>query len=192
MTANVTGGIGLHAADLLTTLKTGWLLGAKPRAPALRAAVRRRRRRGRRRARVQRSLIPDPIVLGTRSGPRRRAWCGPASRRRSPAARRARIRPRSCGDRRASLLGAGARADRKCAPTGSNACVPSPSGLGIAMVIPGSNAIAMFLGAAIAELLRRRRPALAETLRRARQLRADRRREPDGRRAWRCSSSPAC
>jgi uncharacterized oligopeptide transporter (OPT) family protein len=31
MSANVTGGIGLHAADLLTTLKTGWLLGAKPR-----------------------------------------------------------------------------------------------------------------------------------------------------------------
>ena len=32
MSANVTGGIGLHAADLLTTLKTGWLLGASPRA----------------------------------------------------------------------------------------------------------------------------------------------------------------
>src|SRR6185503_2973546 len=31
MSANVTGGVGLHAADLLTTLKTGWLLGAKPR-----------------------------------------------------------------------------------------------------------------------------------------------------------------
>ncbi|MBA3498966.1 MAG: OPT/YSL family transporter, partial [Deltaproteobacteria bacterium] len=28
MSANVTGGIGLHSADLLTTLKTGWLLGA--------------------------------------------------------------------------------------------------------------------------------------------------------------------
>ena len=32
MSANVTGGIGLHAADLLTTLKTGWLLGGNPRA----------------------------------------------------------------------------------------------------------------------------------------------------------------
>src|SRR5262249_10501673 len=31
MGANVTGGIGLHAADLLTTLKSGWLLGGKPR-----------------------------------------------------------------------------------------------------------------------------------------------------------------
>src|SRR5262249_41009340 len=31
MSANVTGGVGLHAADLLTTQKTGWLLGARPR-----------------------------------------------------------------------------------------------------------------------------------------------------------------
>jgi uncharacterized oligopeptide transporter (OPT) family protein len=30
------------------------------------------------------------------------------------------------------------------------------------MVVPGSNAIAMFLGSAVAEYLRRRRPALAE------------------------------
>ena len=29
--ANVTAGVGLHAADLLTDLKSGWLLGAKPR-----------------------------------------------------------------------------------------------------------------------------------------------------------------
>ena len=40
--------------------------------------------------------------------------------------------------------------------------IPSASGLGIAMVIPGSNCLAMFLGAAGAEWLRHRRPALAE------------------------------
>lgn len=40
--------------------------------------------------------------------------------------------------------------------------VPSASGLGIALVIPGSNAFAMFIGAALAELARRRRPELAE------------------------------
>jgi len=33
--------------------------------------------------------------------------------------------------------------------------VPSPSGLGIAMVIPGANGIAMFIGGLCAELLRR-------------------------------------
>ena len=42
--------------------------------------------------------------------------------------------------------------------------LPSPSGLGIAMVIPGSNAVAMFLGAAMAELMRRKRPEAAERL----------------------------
>jgi OPT family oligopeptide transporter len=31
MTANITGGMGLHAADLLTDLKCGYLLGANPR-----------------------------------------------------------------------------------------------------------------------------------------------------------------
>lgn len=40
--------------------------------------------------------------------------------------------------------------------------MPSPAGLGIAMVLPGSKCIAMFLGAAAVELMRRRLPALAE------------------------------
>ena len=31
MSANATGGVGLHSADLLTDLKSGWLLGANPR-----------------------------------------------------------------------------------------------------------------------------------------------------------------
>ncbi len=50
----------------------------------------------------------------------------------------------------------------KFAPRRLRPLLPSPSGLGIAMVIPGSNCIAMFLGAAIAEWLRRRHPAVAE------------------------------
>ena len=37
--------------------------------------------------------------------------------------------------------------------------VPSASGIGLAAVIPGPSSVAMFLGAAIAEGLRRRRPA---------------------------------
>ncbi|HEY6866666.1 MAG TPA: OPT/YSL family transporter, partial [Candidatus Eisenbacteria bacterium] len=37
----------------------------------------------------------------------------------------------------------------------------SPSGLGIAMVIPGSNAIAMFLGGLGAWTLQRRKPEFA-------------------------------
>ncbi len=39
---------------------------------------------------------------------------------------------------------------------------PSPAGLGIALVVRGSNYVAMFPGAALAEGLRRKRPAPAE------------------------------
>ena len=64
MSANVTGGIGLHAADLLTTLKTGWMLGASPRVQfyaqlfgvlAGAAVV----------VPAFNILIPDPTVLGS-------------------------------------------------------------------------------------------------------------------------------
>ena len=48
------------------------------------------------------------------------------------------------------------------APTQLKRFVPSPSGLGISMVIPGSNSIAMFTGGLVAEILRRRRPAFAD------------------------------
>jgi uncharacterized oligopeptide transporter (OPT) family protein len=60
------------------------------------------------------------------------------------------------------LLGVALALLEKFAPRRLRPWLPSPSGVGIAMVIPASNCIAMFLGAAIAEWLRRRRPALAE------------------------------
>jgi uncharacterized oligopeptide transporter (OPT) family protein len=49
----------------------------------------------------------------------------------------------------------------RMAPRRLRAWVPSPSGLGIAMVIPGSNAIAMFLGGLLALLLQKRDPEVA-------------------------------
>ena len=48
------------------------------------------------------------------------------------------------------------------APRRRRSLPPSPSGLGIAIVVSGSNCVAMFLGAVIAEGLRRKLPALAE------------------------------
>ncbi len=154
MSANITGGIGLHAADLLTTLKTGWLLGARTRhqvyaqlfgvvagamfmVPAFTI------------------LIPDPAMLGSKE------WPAP-----------------SCvvweGVSRAFANGIGALDDsvkvamligvligtaltlmEKLAPKRIRTYIPSANGLGIAMVIPGGNSIAMFTGALIAELLRR-------------------------------------
>ncbi len=161
MSANVTGGIGLHSADLLTTLKTGWLLGAKPRhqlyaqlfgvvagaiviVPAFNL------------------IIPDASLLGSEAWPAPSCvvWAGVSQAFSAgigalhPTARIAIVV--------GLLLGVALALLERFAPRGLRPYIPSPSGLGIAMVIPGSNCIAMFLGSAAAEWLRRRNPALAE------------------------------
>lgn len=161
MSANVTGGIGLHSADLLTDLKSGYLLGANPRqqfyaqlfgciagaavvVPAF--AV----------------LIPDPAVLGGEEWPAPSAlvWAGVSQAftngvdALAPSSRVAVVV--------GAVLGVALALLEKLAPRRLRAFVPSASGLGIAMVIPGSNCIAMFLGSLVAEIVRRRKPALAE------------------------------
>jgi len=161
MSANVTGGIGLHAADLLTTLKTGWLLGAKPRhqlyaqlfgviAGALVVVP------------AFRLILPDPSVLGgeTWPAPSCVVWAGVSK------AFSGGIAALPSSARVAILVGLGLGTAlallEKFAPARLRPLIPSASGLGIAMVIPGSNCLAMFAGAAVAEWMRRRHPALAE------------------------------
>ncbi len=161
MSANVTGGIGLHAADLLTTLKTGWLLGAKPRhqlyaqlfgvvagamvvVPAFNL------------------IIPDPSVLGGEAWPAPSCvvWAGVSK---AFADGLGALHATSRTAIVAGLaLGIALALLEKFAPRKLRPLLPSPSGLGIAMVIPGSNCIAMFLGAAVAEALRRKAPAFSE------------------------------
>jgi OPT family oligopeptide transporter len=161
MSANVTGGVGLHAADLLTTLKTGWLLGAKPRHQlyaqlfgviAGAAVV----------VPAFNLILPDPSVLGGEAWPAPSCvvWAGVSQAFSNgigalhPTSKTAIVV--------GLLLGVALALLEKFAPRRLRPWLPSPSGVGIAMVIPASNCIAMFLGAAIAEWLRRRRPALAE------------------------------
>ncbi|MEZ4360111.1 MAG: OPT family oligopeptide transporter [Kofleriaceae bacterium] len=161
MSANVTGGVGLHAADLLTTLKTGWLLGAKPRhqlyaqlcgvvvgalvvVPAFMV------------------IIPDPSVLGSDDwpAPSCTVWAGVSQ------AFSGGLGSLSDSSKTAILIGLSLGITltliEKFAPPRLRRFLPSPNGLGLAMVIPGSNAVSMFLGGAIAEFLRRRHPAVAE------------------------------
>ena len=161
MAANVTGGIGLHAADLLTTLKTGWLLGASPRVQffaqlfgvlAGAAVV----------IPAFNILIPDPSTLGSDAWPAPSClvWAGVSKAFSSgigslhPSAR--------TGILAGSLLGVALALLERFAPKGVKHLIPSPSGLGISMVIPGSNSIAMFLGALAAWILRKRFPAVAD------------------------------
>jgi uncharacterized oligopeptide transporter (OPT) family protein len=161
MSANVTGGVGLHAADLLLDLKSGYLLGASPRQQlyaqlfgvvAGAAVV----------VPAFNLLVPNAEVLGSEAfpAPSVLVWAG-VSKALShgvsglhPAARTA----TAVG----VLVGIGLVLIDRWAPKRLKPYVPSPSGLGIAMVMPGFNALSMFLGSLIAEVLRRRNPALAE------------------------------
>jgi uncharacterized oligopeptide transporter (OPT) family protein len=162
MGANVTGGIGLHAADLLTTLKTGWLLGGKPRhqlyaqlfGVAIGAAF------------VVPAfglLFPNPAVLGSEAWPAPSCvvWKGVSE-----------VVVDGIGSLSRSaqiamviglLLGIGLTLLEKVAPKPLKSWLPSPSGLGIAMIVPASNSIGMFMGAAAAEWLRRVHPRIADT-----------------------------
>ncbi len=161
MSANVTGGIGLHAADLLTTLKTGWLLGGDPRAQfraqllgvvAGAAVV----------VPAFNILIPDPAMLGTEAWPAPSClvWAGVSEAFAHGVG--ALDRTARSGILVGLALGVSLALLEKFAPSRLKRLVPSPSGLGISMVIPGSNAIAMFAGGLIAEVLRLKRPAFAE------------------------------
>ncbi len=161
MSANVTGGIGLHSADLLTTLKTGWLLGANPRAQffaqlfgvVVGAALI---------VPAFDLLIPDVSVLGQEEWPAPSClvWAGVSKAfadgigSLEPLARQ--------GILIGAVLGVALALLEKFAPKRVKPFVPSPSGLGIAMVVPGSNGLAMFAGGAIAEIMRRNWRKLAD------------------------------
>jgi uncharacterized oligopeptide transporter (OPT) family protein len=155
MSANVTGGIGLHAADLLTTLKTGWLLGAKPRhqlyaqlfgvvAGAIVIVP------------LFNLVIPDPKALGTPEweAPSVLVWAGVSEAFAGGLDKlgtEARVAIAIAGSLGIILALAERYASARVKPY-----LPSPYGLGLAFVLSGSSSIMMFIGAAIAELYRRR------------------------------------
>lgn len=163
MGANVTGGVGLNAADILTDLKTGYLIGANPRkqlyaqlfgviagaiviVPAFNVLIR----------------TADDIGSAAYPAPAVQVWAG-VSRVLVDG-----IGGLALSARIAALVGAGVGVVmvllERWLPKRFHPYIPSASGVGIAMVIPGSNAIAMFVGSLIAEITRRKNPALAERL----------------------------
>ncbi len=161
MSANATGGVGLHSADLLTDLKSGWLLGANPRQQfvgqlfgvvAGAAIV----------VPAFHLLVPEAKVLGTEEfpAPGVLVWAGVSQmlsvgiEALHPSARLGAL----CG----AALGIFLVLLERWAPKKAKAYVPSAAGFGLAIVIPGSSSISFFIGAAIAEVLRRRKPKLAE------------------------------
>lgn len=161
MSANVTGGIGLHAADLLTDLKSGYLLGASPRQQL----------KGQLFGVVAGAfvvvpafwlLVPDPSVLGSDEWPAPSClvWAGVSK----AFADGLGGLPEGAASAAAVglVIGVLLALCEKFAPEKAKPFVPSPAGLGIAMVVPASNAIAMFIGSLVAHLLKKIRPKLAE------------------------------
>lgn len=162
MSANATGGVGLHSADLLTDLKSGWLLGANPRQQFIGqlfgvvagAAIV---------VPVFNLLVPEAKVLGTEEfpAPGVLVWAGVSQmlavglEALHPSARVGAL----CGGTLGILL----VLLERWAPKAARPYIPSAAGFGLAIVIPGSSSISFCIGAGIAELMRRRRPKLAET-----------------------------
>ncbi|HNW45258.1 MAG TPA: OPT family oligopeptide transporter, partial [Elusimicrobiales bacterium] len=162
MTANVTGGMGLHAADLLTDLKSGYLLKADPRqqfwaqffgvvsgslfvVPAYRL------------------LIPSADLLGTDKwpAPGAQTWKGVAEllakgfHTLHPTAQVALAVGAALGIILVLL--------EKAFPKYKKFML-SPTGLGLAFTTPAFNTISMFCGASIALLMEKKNAASAERI----------------------------
>ncbi|XXF76074.1 OPT/YSL family transporter [Myxococcaceae bacterium GXIMD 01537] len=163
MSANATGGVGLHSADLLVDLKSGWLLGANPRQQFIAqlfgvvagaAAV----------VPAFNLLVPDASVLGTETFPvpASLVWGGVSKMLVSgvsalhPTARMGAL----CG----GLLGIVLVLLERWAPAKVKSFIPSPSSFGLGIVLPGASSICFFIGAASAELVRRLKPKLGEAV----------------------------
>jgi uncharacterized oligopeptide transporter (OPT) family protein len=161
MSANVTGGVGLHAADLLTDLKSGFLLGAKPRQQfyaqlfgvlAGAATV----------VPLFNLLVPDASVLGSEKfpAPGAQVWAGVSQVLSAgvgalhPTARIAALI--------GAVLGVVLALLERWAPKRVQPFIPSASGVGLAVVIPAYNSVSIFIGALCADLLRRRNRELAD------------------------------
>jgi putative OPT family oligopeptide transporter len=162
MTASITSGAASNAADLLTDLKSGYLLGGNPRrqtiaqffgvlggaivsVPAYLFVVQRN---------------PEQLGSATLPAPAAKVWAGVAELLAKG------IEALPAGALSAIAIGAAVGAVltllEEFAPRRLRRWIPSPTGLGIAGVIPAFNSISMFVGALLAWLFAKASPRAAE------------------------------
>jgi len=160
MTANMSAGVAIHSADLLTDLKSGYILGAKPRqqfyaqffgvlAGAMLVVP------------AFRLMVPNWTVIGTPAAqaPGALAWNSVAQ----VLARGVSQLPTSArylilvG----SVLGIALVLLERWFPS-KKKYIPSATGFGLAFTMSASNSLAMFLGGLIALIVTRSRPVAAE------------------------------
>lgn len=160
MTANIGAGVAIHSADLLTDLKSGYLLGAKPRqqfyaqffgviagsafvVPAFRI------------------LVPDHTSVGSAQ------WPAPGAITWTSVAR---VLAKGIGELPMAsrwliliggVLGIVMVLAERAWPK-HKAYMPSAIGFGLAFTLPASNVISMFLGALIALWLEKRNKPFAD------------------------------
>jgi uncharacterized oligopeptide transporter (OPT) family protein len=159
MTANVTAGAAIHSADLLVDLKSGYLLGANPRQQFL--------------AQLYGvlagtlfcipayfMLVPNASVLGDKfAAPGALVWKATAE---ALAKGLTALPPTALKFAAVTItLGVIITLLEHFRPAWRK-WLPSPTGLGLAMVLPFGNSVAIFLGAFTAWWLLRSRPAVAE------------------------------
>jgi uncharacterized oligopeptide transporter (OPT) family protein len=160
MTANITAGACSHAGDLLTDLKSGYLLGARPRQQFI-AQFFGVLAGGLVVVPVFFLLIPEPGLLGGEKwpAPAAQVWRGVAELLSKglgslhPTAR--------WGLLIGSLVGILLPLLEKWFPR-QKKFIPAPTGLGIAFTINGFNAISMFIGACLALWLSKAKPRVHE------------------------------
>lgn len=161
MCASMSGGVAIHSADMLTDLKSGYLLGAKPRqqfaaqffgvlagslfvVPAFRL------------------LVPDHTVIGTPAIPAPAALAWEAVSRALSQG----VHQLPPGARQLIVIGAVLGIVmvliEKALPPKLRRFFPSPVGFGLAFTMPFSNTLSMFVGAVIALAFEYARPKDAE------------------------------
>lgn len=159
VSANIAAGIAIHASDLLTDLKAGYIVGANARKQffgqffgvvAGSACV----------VPAMALLVPDPSVIGTEAVPAPAAISWTAVARVMSEG----LSHMSSDIRVLIALGAvtgiAMLAFERFFPK-AKPYFPSAIGFGLAFTLPASNAISMFIGAAIVRVLERSSPELA-------------------------------
>jgi uncharacterized oligopeptide transporter (OPT) family protein len=158
LTAGITAGAAGSAADLLTDLKSGYLLGAKPRQQFLAqlfgvffgvVAV----------VPAWYLLVPNRAALEAFNSPATSMWAAVASAlslgiQTIPESARLSIVV-------GGLLGIGLPLAERWLPPKARVWVPSAMGLGLAFVVPFANSLAFFWGAVVAAIWSRVHPASA-------------------------------
>ncbi|MDD5657194.1 MAG: OPT/YSL family transporter [Elusimicrobia bacterium] len=160
MTASVTAGAANASADLLTSLKTGYILGANPRKQFLSQMIG-----------VVAGLVvvipafyvlvPSADVLGTDKWPAPSAQVWAAVARLLADGFHALHPTARWGLFIGALAGILIPALERLFPK-YHKFIPSAMGLGLAFVIPFFNTLSMFIGAAITTILEKKRPQLAD------------------------------